>query len=307
MASTVLAVDDSVTMRKVLEITFASPDFRIVTANSPDAALQKLKADKPDVVIADGSLEPKNGYDLCKEIKRLSPSTPVLYLSSKQNPFDASKGAGAMVDDHMDKPFDTQQMIDKVKRLLSGQPAAAAKPAAAAQTAPSMPTPTATATAPSAPLKPTQPAAGATGTSTPLQRAKTLIYNPPAQVGAVPTAPVVAPVPTRAAAVQAPAPQPTAAVVQTKPIAQAPAPLVEEPTTKLAPTPARESVPTPVAAATAKLDGQMAAKLDGLGLSPAQAEAVLALSRELVERVVWEVVPVLAETIIKEEIARLTR
>ena len=51
----------------------------------------------------------------------------------------------------------------------------------------------------------------------------------------------------------------------------------------------------------------MATKLGELGLSPAQAEAVLALSRDIVERVVWEVVPVLAETIIKEELARLTK
>src|SRR5690349_14145589 len=146
-------------MRKVLEITFAGQDYKVVTANSPDAALQKLKSDKPDLVITDGTLEPKNGYDLCKEIKKLSPTTPVLLLSSKQNPFDAARGSSSQVDDHMDKPFDTQQMIDKVKKLLSGQPAVAAAPAAAAkqvaQTAPSMPAATAaaakpaTATAPS--------------------------------------------------------------------------------------------------------------------------------------------------------------
>jgi hypothetical protein len=61
---------------------------------------------------------------------------------------------------------------------------------------------------------------------------------------------------------------------------------------------------SPVAAA---VNGHLAGKLGDLGLSPAQAEAVLALSREVVERVVWEVVPQLAETIIKEEIARLTK
>jgi hypothetical protein len=57
----------------------------------------------------------------------------------------------------------------------------------------------------------------------------------------------------------------------------------------------------------AQVNGQLAPKLEGLGLSAAQADAVLALSREIVERVVWEVVPQLAETLIKEEIARLTR
>ncbi|MEJ7735571.1 MAG: hypothetical protein WKG00_41090 [Polyangiaceae bacterium] len=51
----------------------------------------------------------------------------------------------------------------------------------------------------------------------------------------------------------------------------------------------------------------MAGKLQELGLSQVQVDAVMALSREIVERVVWEVVPVLAETIIKEEISRLTK
>jgi hypothetical protein len=53
------------------------------------------------------------------------------------------------------------------------------------------------------------------------------------------------------------------------------------------------------------LPADFAGKLGGLGLSGAQVEAVLALSREVVEQVVWEVVPTLAETIIKEELKRL--
>jgi hypothetical protein len=49
------------------------------------------------------------------------------------------------------------------------------------------------------------------------------------------------------------------------------------------------------------------AKLENLDLTPEQTRAILALSRDVIERVVWEVVPVLAETLIKEEIQRLTR
>jgi hypothetical protein len=60
-------------------------------------------------------------------------------------------------------------------------------------------------------------------------------------------------------------------------------------------------------AAAVATNGQLAGKLDQLGLTAQQVEAVLALSRELVERVVWEVVPPLAELLIKEEIARLTK
>jgi hypothetical protein len=65
----------------------------------------------------------------------------------------------------------------------------------------------------------------------------------------------------------------------------------------------------PAAAAVAHAisdNGQLAGKLGQLGLSNEQVQAVLALSRDVVERVVWEVVPALAETLIKEEIPRLT-
>jgi hypothetical protein len=68
--------------------------------------------------------------------------------------------------------------------------------------------------------------------------------------------------------------------------------------------PAPQSV---VSASVAAVNGQLAGKLGELGLSPQQADAVMALSREVVEKVVWEVVPQLAEMLIKEEIARLTK
>lgn len=307
MASTLLAVDDSVTMRKVLEITFAGPEFRIVTANSPDAALQKLKADKPDLIITDGTLEPKNGYELCKEIKRLFPTTPVLLLSSKQHPFDAAKGTASQVDDHMDKPFDTQQMIDKVKKLLSGQPVAGGtgKPAAVAQTTPSMPSPMvepkpAPAVAVTAAKPVVAVAAAAPPVTTPMQRAKTLIYNPLAPVGA--PAPMATPTPLGAVApgaarlvtaVSAAMPRPAA--IPTAFTATLPGPV--EPVANHA------AAPSPVGA---QINGALAGKLEQLGLTAAQVEAVTALSREVIERVVWEVVPVLAETIIKEELSRLT-
>jgi len=64
-----------------------------------------------------------------------------------------------------------------------------------------------------------------------------------------------------------------------------------------------QHAPAPVAS----LGPELERKLEGFGLTPAQVDAVVALSREVVEKVVWEVVPILAETLIKEEIARLTK
>ena len=66
------------------------------------------------------------------------------------------------------------------------------------------------------------------------------------------------------------------------------------------------AVTAPSAAIAAQANG-LAPKLAQMGLTPAQVEGVLALSREVIEQVVWEVVPQLAETLIKEEIARLTK
>ena len=63
---------------------------------------------------------------------------------------------------------------------------------------------------------------------------------------------------------------------------------------------------TTTALTGAQVNGQMARKLEDLGLNQTQIDGVLALSREVVERVVWEVVPELAEQIIRENLQELT-
>lgn len=290
MSHTILAVDDSVTLRKVLEITFAGTDMRCTTAASADAAIERVRAEKPQLVIADVSMDPKTGYDLCAMVKQAAPGTRVIILSSKHNPYDAARGAAVGADDHMDKPFDTQQMIDKARKVIESKGDA---PAAAA------PGPTG--------RQPTQPSIPALQPPAPPARAKTLMFGHggganvpnfmPKGVGAPAAAPPA--VEARAAAPAAkthptpptgvPAAAPVRGMTQTTPSAAIPA-----------------GIAVAQAAAHA-VDAAAAHKLDGLGLTSQQVEAVLALSRELVERVVWEVVPVLAETLIKEELARLTK
>jgi len=90
-----------------------------------------------------------------------------------------------------------------------------------------------------------------------------------------------------------------------------PAPPVQAKPAAPAAPPPRKITPAPVPAtspgvASAQTNG-LAPKLAQMGLTPAQIEGVLALSREVIEQVVWEVVPQLAEAMIKEEIARLTK
>lgn len=319
MTKTLLAVDDSVTMRKVLEITFSGEDFKVVTAETSQAA---LAADVvPNVTVIDTVLGGEDGYALAKELRKRNPAAAIIMLASRYAPYDQARGRDAGADDWADKPFDTQALIDKVRKIMlakeAGGPAAAAPapvlspaavstPAVAAAPAPApapapppAPTPTpavATGVGGTGGFRPNQttPSAGA-GASFGLGRGTQPSLSsgtPAASSGATP-----GPMPARPAPV-APATPPSA------PVAAAPAPVAPAAATPQPPPVVQAPAHAPVAAA---VNGHLAGKLGELGLNAQQAEAVLALSREVVERIVWEVVPQLAEAIIKEEIARLTK
>jgi DNA-binding response OmpR family regulator len=320
VSTTLLAVDDSVTMRKVLEITFSSEEFRVVTADSPDAALKKARSEKPALILLDVTLPGQDGYALCKTLKAELPGVPVLILSSKQGPYDAAKGTAAGADEFADKPFDTQQLIDKVKRVLQTKSAApkvepppAPPPPAVKPGGGTIPGTAAGSPNPAAPPRQGPPQTqtfGSRSTTNP-QTSSTAAKAPPtfgAQTdnrtrtasglgGAAAIAQAQADKITQPAIPAQVKHDPTPAPPAAAPAPAAPAPAAAPPAAAAAP------APSPIAAA---VDGQLGEKLAGLGLTPAQADAVLALSREVVERVVWEVVPVLAETLIKEEIKRLT-
>ena len=138
MTATLLAIDDSKTMRKVLEITFAGENYRTVLSESASDALAKLRSERPAIVLLDAILGESNGYEICQKIKAEAPGVGVIILSSKQHPYDRTRGSAAGADDFIDKPFDTQALIDKVAGLVQrlGEVAARPAPAPAARPAP---------------------------------------------------------------------------------------------------------------------------------------------------------------------------
>jgi CheY-like chemotaxis protein len=285
----ILVADDSATMRRVLEMTFAGEDARVLTVDSGDAALSKAAELMPDIVFADASMPGVDGYEVARRIKT-NPQlakVAVIVMASQHTPYDDGKGRAAGVDDHIPKPFDTASVIDRVAQVLARPRNQAAGAVAAPPAAPPpAPRPAAIGAPPPAPQRSAVGNATRMGIGAP-------IPAPPARPAPVPAA--------ASAAVSAPQPVRSAAPA---PVAAAPAPAAVRPAP--APQPAPAPVTTP---AVAPVDGAvagMAQKLGQLGLSREQIEGVLALSREVVEQVVWEVVPVLAEQLIKEEIKRLT-
>jgi CheY-like chemotaxis protein len=272
LTTTLLAVDDSKTMRKVFEITFTGEDYRLLLCQNADDALAKL-GERPSVALVDAQLDGASGYELCQRLKAAHPGLSVLILSSKQQPYDRARGGQVGADDFIDKPFDTQQLLDKVGALAKKAVGAPAQAPAAPAQAPA--------------IAPAQAA-----------RAPTLAYGSAPQ-----PAPAAAPAVAQRPAAPAPfiSRSPTMSGAAVPPEIQAPRPAVPAPSAPVA-----VAVAAPVAHAMGSNGADFAQKLGGLGLSPEQVESVLSLSREVVERVVWEVVPMLAESIIREEIQRLT-
>ena len=317
MPKTLLAVDDSATMRKVLEITFGGEDFRVITADGGQKALAQM-SEEPVAVVIDTSLEGEDAYTLAKEVRSRDARAVIVIMASRYNPYDAARGKAAGADDFIDKPFDTASLIEKVKKAIGAREAGAGVTVAPGPEqviqAPPPPPPPAAAPAAFPAMSHTPRAPAVTPGARPAisaQRTHTLSFEggPAGSSGGSPVPPAVVPgVPPMASPISRTAP--SGMPIMARP----PSALPQQPSAN-APTavPAQAARPAaaPVAAvpglAGQAVNGQLAGKLGDLGLSPAQVDAVLALSREVVERVVWEVVPQLAETIIKEEIARLTK
>ncbi|MEJ2470719.1 MAG: response regulator [Desulfuromonadales bacterium] len=120
MSKTLLLADDSITIQKVIQITFAHEDYALTITDNGDDALTKARQIRPDLVIADVYMPGKNGYELTTAIKQ-DPDlgqTPVLLLTGSFEPFDEDKARLCQADAWIEKPFESQSLIDKVAELL---------------------------------------------------------------------------------------------------------------------------------------------------------------------------------------------
>jgi len=335
MSKSILCADDSVTMQTVAEITFRATDFEYVGAKSADEALEKARANKPTLILADAVMPDKDGYELCEALKKdpdLS-DVPVMMMCGKSQEYDPQRGTQVGADGHVTKPWDSQVMLDTVDALLKtidesgvaapGAAAAEAKPAAAekpvappARPAPSVPASAARSATimgmPTIKMPPKVPAPPS-ASITPIKAATPAA--PPAPKPAVPRpAPTPAPVPAPAAPKE---PPPAAAAKPAVPVKAPPAAAeLPKPPAGMPRPPMLRGVPTkrpavvprrPVQPVMQAVPASVAAAAQEAGLKPTgpEVQALMKLSREVVERIVWEVVPELAEAIILENLDKL--
>jgi len=121
MASRILLADDSITIQKVVNLTFADEGIEVVAVNNGDVAERRLAEVRPDLVLADIFMPGKNGYELCEAIKENPQfrNVPVVLLVGAFEPFDQVEARRVRADAHLTKPFESRTLVETVRRLIS--------------------------------------------------------------------------------------------------------------------------------------------------------------------------------------------
>ena len=116
-----LLADDSITIQKVVNLTFADEGIDVTTVGDGDAALERLSAEPPDILLADVNMPGPNGYEIC-ELLRSDAATrniPVILLVGSFEPFDETEAARVGANAYLTKPFQSiKQLVAQVNDLI---------------------------------------------------------------------------------------------------------------------------------------------------------------------------------------------
>src|SRR5213592_3475491 len=120
MAKKILLADDSITIQKVVELTFSDGDYEVTAVNNGAKAIQKLSEMRPDIILSDIIMPEKNGYEVCEYVKSHPEfrTIPVILLTGTFEPFDPDRADKAGCDAVVTKPFESQSLIHKVEELI---------------------------------------------------------------------------------------------------------------------------------------------------------------------------------------------
>src|ERR1700730_16601437 len=120
---TVYFIDDSATMREVVKIAFRRENINIITCGDAAAALAQFDQNPPDAVITDVIMPDQDGYSVCTQIKQHAQfgHIPVVLMSGVVNKTVADKAVSVRADELIRKPFQPQELIGRVKALLTPQ------------------------------------------------------------------------------------------------------------------------------------------------------------------------------------------
>jgi CheY-like chemotaxis protein len=134
-----LLADDSVTIQRVIELTFADEQIQVIAVGDGQQAIVEIEQHRPDIVLADVGMPQRDGYEVAAFVKRTPylSHIPVLLLTGAFEPVDEVRARAVGCDGVLAKPFEPQMVINRVKDLLAGKrPASLWSDAGAAAPAP---------------------------------------------------------------------------------------------------------------------------------------------------------------------------
>ena len=116
----ILVVDDEIYIVHILDFSLGMEGYEVLTALDGEQALERLKSDRPDLIVLDIMMPKLDGYEVCRTIKT-NPETqhiPVILLSAKGRNVDQKMGFDVGADDYITKPFSPRKLVERINALL---------------------------------------------------------------------------------------------------------------------------------------------------------------------------------------------
>jgi two-component system alkaline phosphatase synthesis response regulator PhoP len=116
----ILVVDDEVYILHILDFILGAEQYDVVTATNGEQALQRVREDKPDLIILDIMMPKLDGYETCRIIKQddSTKHIPVILLTAKGRDIDQKLGEEVGASDYITKPFSPTKLIERVQSIL---------------------------------------------------------------------------------------------------------------------------------------------------------------------------------------------
>ncbi len=113
----ILVVDDDINICELLRLYLVKEGFGVITCNDGISAVKMNETEKPDLILLDIMLPQLDGWQVCREVRKNS-NVPIIMLTAKSETFDKILGLELGADDYISKPFDTKEVIARVKAVL---------------------------------------------------------------------------------------------------------------------------------------------------------------------------------------------
>jgi DNA-binding response OmpR family regulator len=114
----ILLIDDDPQLLDVLSLSFKDAGHEVSTARDGKAGLEKIAAEKPDIVVSDVNMPGVDGFALCRKLREQGNRVPLVLLTSRDGEIDEALGLELGADDYVPKPFSTRVLLARISALL---------------------------------------------------------------------------------------------------------------------------------------------------------------------------------------------